>query len=393
MIFYHTLALRNLSKRKIRTSLSALGILLGIAMIVSLVSVSDGLQRLTDDLSRTMGTNILVIQKGVNPATGGYGELDAKVIDNIEKIPGVLFATPLVVGTVEIEDYRSSIPFVGGIAGIIGVDPDKERRSSSEYTKVVAGRSLKSGETDGVLVGIDIVRDSDIKVGSTINVKLVNGENKGEVYEFNVVGIYELGSSGANDLVIDIEQARKMLSMPSYKISFARAVPENPAQSEEIERKIKMLVPGVDPSFGRMVVKQLSSFTDTLRVATWVIAGLAAIIGGIGIANSMIMSVAERTKEFGILKAVGWKSSEIVLLVITECLIISSFGALMGIGLGLFVSYGLLPKLVGGTFVPYVGVFTIVEAFFFALFLGVLGGILPARRAAGLDPVEAFRAE
>lgn len=390
---YYLLAAKNLAKKKVRSLLSALGILLGVAMIVSLVSVSDGLQRMTDDLSSTVGMNIIVVQKGIGMfSAGSYGELDTKILDDLEKIPGVLFSAPLIVGTVEIEDYRSSVPFVGSLAGVMGVDPEKERRSNSEYTKIVAGRMLRDGEEDGAIVGVDIVRDSDIRVGSAMKVKVSSGANKGKEYEFTVVGIYEIGSSGANDIIVDIDQARKMLSIPSYKMSFARAIPENPVMSEEIERKIKMLIPGVDPSFGRAMIKQLSTFTDTLRTATWVIAGLAAIIGGLGIANSMIMSVAERTKEFGILKAVGWKSSEILALVIVECVMISGFGAILGIGLGLFVTFFALPAIIGNTFIPYVSAFTIAQAFLFAVFLGVLGGIMPAKRAASLDPVEAFRA-
>lgn len=389
---YWLLALRNISKRKVRSALSALGILLGVAMIVSLVSVSDGLQKLTDNFSRTLGSNILIVQKGSMPQTGSYGELDVRVLEDLEKIPGVLFAAPLVIGTGTLEDYRSSTAFVGSLVGIIGIDSEKETRSNSEYTKVSAGRAIRPDSGDEAMVGVEVARDGDFKVGDTAKIKLSKGPNKGKVYSYTIVGIYETGS-GDNDVIIDIGEAREILGIPENRITFARAIPENPARSEEIERKIKMLIPGVDPSFGRSVVNQLSSFTNTLKVATWVIAGLAAIIGGLGIANSMVMSVAERTKEFGILKAVGWRSNEIVYLVLAECLIISSFGALLGIGLGLLVTYGAIPRLVGSAFSPYASYWTIGQAFLFALFLGVLGGILPAKRAASLDPVEAFRAE
>jgi putative ABC transport system permease protein len=390
---YPLLALRNLQRRKMRTFLSALGILIGVAMIISLVSVSDGLKKTTADFSKSMGNTIFVVAEGLtgSPMTRHN---DVSVVDEIEKIPGVEVVAPLVMVLGQVEGGSSSQASSGGAffggqnnVAIVGIDPLKEKRISSDYTKIASGRFIRADDRDSIVLGATTAGVFNKKVGDSITVKIKNDK-----YTYDVVGIFQTGNSEADTgLVLPITEVQRIASLPSYQINAVRVLPVDTGETEALQRKIKLLVNGVDPSYATALFKTLTSFTDTLQLVTWVIAGIAAFIGGIGITNTMIMSVMEQTKELGILKAVGWHESDILSHVLTESLLISGVGALGGVLLGSGMVLLVLPLVFKGAFSAVLTVPTVLEAVVFALGLGLVGGLLPAKRAADLDPVEAFR--
>jgi len=381
---YPAFALKNISRRKLRSFLSTLGILLGVALIVSLASISDGLEKTMEDVSKQIGGTIYVVEAGKFGNTFA-SRVSSSQIEQIEKIPGVKTVAPVSIALAEMEGYVGAYSFIGDFVYLTGVLPDKEKQANSMFTKMLSGRFVSRGETKGAVLGSSLTEKTGKKVGDLIKVKA-----RGTWHEFSVVGIFESASDDDDHVILDMAVYKKITGEPPLEYNLVGVVPTSDALSGTIERKIKILLPTLDPSYARAAIQSAQTFTSTLKIATWVIAGIAALIGGLGIANAMIMSVSERTKDFGILKAVGWKNSDIVGIVVLESVIISSVGAIMGIALGLLVSKGLLPIIIR-QFETDVSIMTIVQAFLFALILGVGGAIAPAKRAADLDPVAAFR--
>lgn len=380
-----TIALKNIARRKMRSFLSMLGILMGVALIVSLASVSDGLDKTMKDVSEQLGDTIYVVQAGKFGNTFS-SKVDASEIEQIEKIPGVRLVSPLSIAMVDMDGYVGPYSFIGNKVYLTGIDPEKEEQTASQFTKIIAGRNVVAGETEGAVLASSLANAINKRVGDLVKIKA-----RGTEYEFTVVGIMETqAKSGDDHFIVDMPVYKKITGEPAGEYNMVGVVPTGSGLSEQIERKIKLLLPGLDPSYARAALKSVESFSSTLRIATWVIAGIAALIGGLGIANSMIMSVAERTRDFGILKAVGWRNSDIVSIVVIESVILSAIGAVGGILVGLLVAKVILPAIIT-QFTPEVSLMTVVLAFLYAVALGVGGAILPARRAAGLDPVQAFR--
>jgi putative ABC transport system permease protein len=363
-------------------------VMIGVAMIISLVSVAQGLKKSANDFTSQIGNNIVIAQEG-NFGPPMTSNLDDTTLEQIEKIPGVKVASPIVIVAVKVAgSQRQGMISDGGSTGLVGVDPLKNKQTNGDYTKIVAGSFLSQGDRKMLVIGAKIAGDLNKKVGDLLKISY-----KGTEYEFEIKGIYQTDSGEDTELITTIEEARIVGSLPKYRINMITVVPENPAMQESLERRIKLTVPGVDPTYGKALASTLTTFTSTLQLATWVIAGIAAIIGGVGIMNTMVMSVMEQTKEIGILKAVGWRGQDVLSIILAESVGISAIGALFGVAIGLLTCLVILPPVFSGFVVPEVTVEIVAQAVAFALVLGVIGGFLPAKRAADMDPIEAFRSE
>ncbi len=384
------LATRNLLRRKSRTILSAIGIILGVAMIISLVSVAQGLRNSAESFANQIGNNIVISQAN-NFGPPMTSSLDESLVEEIEKIPGARVVSPVVIVPVKTRDKTGRKGFFASEnqLGLVGVDASRESQASSDYTKIAAGRFLRRDDKERVVLGATVAANLGKRVGDDLEFK-----QRGREFSFEIVGIYETGDEEADqDVVTTLAEARRVGDIPKTRVNLITVVPSNPGQSEALERKIKLLIPGVDPSYGRTYANLLSTFTGTLQIATWVIAGIAAFIGGIGIMNTMVMSVIEQTKEIGVLRACGWKRGDILLIILAESVGISLVGGILGGVLGIVVTLWILPAIFKGVLSPVVTPLIVSQAFFFALALGIFGGFLPAKRASDLDPVEAFRNE
>ncbi len=385
----HTLAYKNLFRRKMRTFLSILGITIGIAMIVALVSISEGLKVTTNTLAGSMGTNMWISEKSGGGALAGMGmltsTLDISKMEKVESMPGIEAVAAEIWFMAELEGYDGGA--AGNIVGVLGLDSEQAKKIGAIYaTKISSGRFFRTNEQNVVVLGKKLVVGSSAKIGDKMTLRY-----GGEEYKFTVVGIYETGQIEADDgFVIQLKEARSIKDMPASKISVIEAKPENPEIVDTISRRLKLSLGDVDVTYPRQIVEQFASFIDTIKLVTYVITGIAALIGGIGVANTMIMSVLEQTKEIGVLKAVGWYSSDVLKMVIFESMIISSIGALAGIALGSSVAVFVLPAVFKGTLTPVVTSGLLFNSLMFALVIGVGGGIYPAMKAAKLDPVVAF---
>jgi putative ABC transport system permease protein len=402
------MALGALRVNKLRTALTMLGIIIGVAAVIAMVSVGRGAQKRIAEQIHSMGSNLIIVSPGASTSGGirwGLGsqqtltEDDARAIA-IEVSP-VEVAAPTVRGPVQAVHGN-----LNWSTWLHGVTP--EYLEAREWG-VASGKMFGAEDVDaatkvavlGDTVWRSLFTDSD-PVGQTIRIRNV---------PLTVVGVLE--SKGQNAAGQDQDDAvliplstakRKVLgvnrSNPRAIVSVAVRVRDATLMSEASDqirallRQRHRLQPGQDDDFQvRILAELFVAQEESAGVLTTLLAAIASVsllVGGIGIMNIMLVSVAERTREIGLRMAVGARGRDICTQFLVEAVTLSALGGLIGIGLGILVS------LVIGAMAQWsteVSVQTVAMAFAFAGGLGVFFGFYPAQKAARLDPIEALRRE
>ncbi|MGD2247828.1 MAG: ABC transporter permease [Candidatus Methanofastidiosia archaeon] len=368
------IAINNTLRRKSRTFLTLLGISLGVAAIVALVSMSLGLKTNAIDVMGKVAGDITVMEEG---QMFTMSTLTEDTMDQIERVSGVKMVAP----TVMLMDMSKGFTTAGTEAR--GVDPDLEERFSSSSWDIIDGRPLRNTDTYGTMVGTVLADQLNIRTGQTITYM---GE------DFKVLGIITFGNTLLDQAYyIHIDTAREIANQPLDYVTMIRVKVSKPGTEEEVAKRINLTVPGVEARSSAAMSEQISEFLSIIEKVTWAISALAAIVGGVGIANTMLMSVIERTKEIGVFKAVGWSNADVMKTILMEGLLLGFLGGIAGVLLGyiaVIVVQEQVPEF-AATITPLL----VAEAMGFAMSLGVIGGIYPAYRAAHLDPVVALKME
>ena len=408
------LSFNNLVNRKLRSWLTILGIIIGVAAVVALVSVGEGMQASVTERLGSLGANTITITAGRIRAFGGFGQevgasqasgnLTESDLRIVKTTPGVLYANGLVSG-------REDVSFAGQTvsASIQGVDTSVWR--FMETTGLESGRYLSEGDTYVAVVGNRIANDV-FKQQITLNRQItIGGVN------FRVVGILEsAGFIGQEDSSIFIPKdvARNILTdLTANQLSSITVQTTDSSNSEDVAAQIeKMLMitrhvtnqtKDFTVSSAQAIMETVNSITQTITLFLGGIAGISLLVGGIGIANTMFMSVMERTRLIGVLKALGATDSEVIKLFLTESALMGLVGGLIGAFIGFLIS-GIISELglraagigggVGmGGFTTVVTPQLVLFAIGFSVFTGMVSGLLPARMASKLEPVEALRYE
>ncbi|MCK4433711.1 MAG: ABC transporter permease [Methanomicrobia archaeon] len=369
---------KNILRRKARTFLSLLGIMIGVSAIVALVGVSNGLRSSAFDVMGNLTGDISVTTSGtfftVEP-------MDESVIDEIRDIKGVKYVAPVVI----IFDIEA---MTGGGQGpssfeVYGIDPVAEKLIGTSATDVKVGRELRVGDRYKMIVGSMYAKMEDLKVGSKV---MFYDE------QFEIVGIMETGNFIMDQMrAIPIDIAREVAEIDPNIIHMVRVKVEKPGTEKEVALRINLIVPNIEATTSSEQTEQISEFLDMIQTMTWAISAIAAIVGGIGIMNTMLMSVIERTKEIGVFKAVGWSNNDVLKMILLEGFLLGLFGGILGIGGGKLTTIAFASFLRG--FQADITLVLVGEAMLFAVSLGVFGGIYPAYKAASIDPIDALRNE
>ncbi len=368
------IVVNNVMRRKARTFLTLLGISLGVAAIVALVSLSIGLKSNALDIMGKVAGDITVMEEDQMYTTSTLTE---DLMRQIANINGVQMVAP----TVMLIDMTKGFTNPGAEAR--GVDPDMEERFSSGSWDIIEGRALRTSDTYSAMAGTVLADQLNLKVGQNI-------EYMGE--DFKIVGVLTFGNTLLDQAYyINIRTAREIAHRSPDYVNMIRVKVSKPGTEEEVAKRINLTVPGVEAMSSEVMSEQVGEFLGIIETVTWAISALAAIVGGVGIANTMLMSVIERTKEIGVLKAVGWSNADVMRTVLMEGLILGFLGGIIGVLIG-FVAVIAVQDLVPG-FAGKITVLLITEAMIFAMSLGVVGGIYPAYRAANLNPVVALKTE
>jgi len=399
---YFKLALKNLRKRKMRTWLTMLGIFISIATIFILISLSLGLQDVVEEQFRTLGVDKFFVQ----PSTGFLGPpgsiggvlLTKKDVDNILEVRGVKDLSYFVAGNAKVEFAGITKYYI-----VWGVPSESLDVYVESGIKIEEGRLLEKGD------GYSVVLGNHHKTKNLFGRPI----NKGDKITINekdvrVRGILKLIGNPDDDrmVLMDIESFREIFDIPERVDWIMIQVEEGEdvvEVSERVEEKLRKARGETKDTqeFSIMTPEELlSSFENILKIITAFLAGIAAIsllVGAIGIANTMYTSVLERTREIGVMKAIGAQNKDILIIFLIESgllgLVGGIVGVLLGIGIGKAIEYIAINNL--GTNLLQVSFpwWLIIGCLAFSFIIGAVSGVFPARQASKTNVVDALRYE
>ncbi len=390
-----SMAAEGVKERKFRFALNLIGILIGCTAVTGLVSLTQGLNEEVSSQLGTFGpTNLMIIPGQLEHGAGFMGNtLSWRDLDIIEKIPKVDVSTPII-GTKLVEVNVRGKEFY---SYVYGVEP--EYFKIFQTWKVDDGRSLMRGDNAAMVIGSRVAKPPDedeaiIDVGDRVKITVTVGGEEKEM-TFRVVGIMKeiggtFGGEDDNSITIPYRVAQQLFEVGGefdYIAASAESMEDMDGIMERIEEKLGDSVTVMSYENIKDMVGQVMGTIETVLAG---IAGISLIVAGVGIINTMTISVMERTKEIGILKAIGAKSRDILLLFLTETLLTGLVGGLLGALFGFFLS-----RMVGGYINMPVStpLNLLIGVTCFAILTSAISGLYPSWRAANLHPVEALRAE
>ena len=394
------LAVKNIRKRKLRSWLTILGIVIGIAAVVALISLGQGLRTAVNAQFGALDTDVLTLQnKGTGfgpPGSTVVEKLTDRDIKVLGQIQGIDKIIPRLIRLVKVDyDNKVVYKYVLNLPG----EKDLLEKVYGNLPELLDGKLLETGEKGKVVLGYDFVNDysGKIRVGDKLLV-----QDK----EFEVKGILKnSGSFTINSVVFMQEKEMKELLNIEDEWDFIVIRIKNPDEieslAEEIERKIrdnrneKIGEESFDVQTPLQSLAAVDTILTIINIIVSGIAGISLLIGGLGVMNTMYTSVLERTREIGTMKAIGAKNSRILELFLIESglvgLIGGLVGALIGSGMALGVSSVANSFFGENIFAVNVSWQIFFGAVAFSFVLGILSGTLPAYQASRLNPVEALR--
>ena len=396
-------SIRALSRNKMRSFLTALGIIIGVSAVIAMVSIGQGAKTAVEDRFQSMGTNLLFVRAGsrsfhgVHSGSGGFNTLtadDAKAIE--ERCPAVKYASPSVQSREQVvygnKNWNTSITGCG--------DKFTEIRNWVVEEGVFFDENMVKAQAKVCVLGSEVKKslfENEDAVGKIIRIKKI---------PFRVLGVFKSkGEAGGwfnpDDMIAaPYTTVQKRLrgidfisSIDISAVSSASAA-EAQQQIEELLRIRHRIAPGADDDFQ---VGNMSEIAEgaaaTAKILTILLGGIASVsllVGGIGIMNIMLVSVTERIREIGIRMSVGAREKDILLQFLAEAVVLSVLGGIIGIVVGAIASR-LISHFAGWSTLVSLG--SILLAFRFSGSVGVFFGFYPARKASKLDPIEALRYE
>ncbi len=401
---YFSYAFKNLKHRKVRTWLTMIGIVIGIAAVVSIISLGQGLEDMVTGQFEDMGADKITILPGSSLMSMGMAtiSLNQKDYDAIRQVSGVESVAGLLYSSKRIE-YKedSEYTFVVGLP----LDSDSKKVfDSMQNFELDFGRDLKDGDNNVVVVGSSVAQDDKIfKKGVSLGSKITI-----DSVDFKVVGVLKTLGNEQDDrsVYVNIEQLRELIdNKDKYDMFFVQAksnfdVSEVADDITDALRKSRDLKEG-EEDFNVQTTEQIQeSFGTIFSIVQWFLIGIASIsivVGGIGIMNTMYTSVLERTYEIGIMKAIGARNKDILMLFVIEAGTLGAVGGIIGMIIG--GGFAKIIELVAKNALPadllsaHLSVELLGGAVLFSFIVGMASGAFPAKQAASLKPVDALRWE
>lgn len=393
-----------LSANKARSGLTVLGIVIGIGSVIAMVSIGQGASgQITSNIER-LGSNLLTVSPGfaqqgggvVSAGRGSAQTLKNEDVDVLKEISGVAYVSPERQGRYQIVASGNNTN-----STVIGISPDYAtvRNISVENGSFISEANLRSMGRVAVLgptVAQDLFGEGNDPIGKTIRINRLN---------FKVVGVLVakgsagLGFNPDDTVYVPLTTMQKVLAGGEYLSSIAISVETKdlmPQVQQEATLALadKHRVDPASPDFSILsqsdILGTLTQVTDTFTIFLAAVAGISLIVGGIGIMNMMLTTVTERTREIGLRKSIGAKKKDISMQFLTEAVMLTFLGGIIGVILGWAISI-LVSKFAG--IATQVSIQSIFLAFGVSAAIGIIFGYYPARRAAGLNPMEALRYE
>ena len=402
------IALRSIGANKLRSGLTMLGIIIGVMAVITMLSIGRGMQNTVTQQISSIGTNLLFVRPG-NTQQGGVrqqesqGTLTLGDADALMSVPNVVAVAPQV-------DGFGQVAYMGNnaVGRIVGVTPEYQNTLNAN---VAAGEFISAAQVQAraavVVLGAGMATtlfDTADPIGQSVR---INGQN------FRVIGVME-PKGGTGFLNTDMQIYVPITTAASRLIGNQRfrggdvvstinvKITDTSVQDAVVqdisnvlrERHRVLFQDDFTIQSQQDILNTLNQITDAFTIFLGGIAGISLIVGGIGIMNIMLVSVTERTREIGIRKAVGARKRDILVQFLTEAMVLSLFGGLIGLLLGIGIA-----RLISGINLGTTTLQTVVDldamllALSFSLGVGLFFGIYPANRAAGLHPIDALRYE
>jgi putative ABC transport system permease protein len=367
------LILKNLLRRRTRTVLSTLGIALGIAAIVAFNAVGRGFKESLDRYMRSSGAEVLVVNRSAMAPE--YSRISKEEVDAVRALPGVEHLSP---GTFTIISGRvlkkPKIKFLT----VFGREPGD--RLVQKFKPGMEGRLFQA--EDEMILGQDSARDLELKPGDTL--ELLHRPMK-------VVGVYKsdvkFESAGCVVPSKMIQEEMKMGDAVGLFWLYLKPGTDWKAVRDAVEQKC--------PNLAAIQTGEFTTYYNQLDYIdwfVWIVSLISVVVGGLGVLNTMLMSVSERTREIGTLRAVGWSRGQILRLILSEGMVISVVGGILGVLMGTFGAETLIHWAPRGLDTRY-SVLLVTQGFLVAVALGFFGALYPAWQASRLSPIEALKYE
>jgi putative ABC transport system permease protein len=399
---YFVLALGNLKHRGVRSWLTILGVFIGIAAVVALITLGNGLRDAVTGQFSTLSADRLTIlnaETGMGPpGSTAIKKLNEHDVEVITKVNGVDETIPRLLRIVKME-FNKNANF-----GYLLSVPNDEKQAKTSWEgldiSIEKGRLLKTEDSKKIVLGAGIAKDffdKEVKIGNKIIIK---------DSAFEVVGVLEKSSSVRNNYVVLINEKdiKELLNiddeydMLSVKVSDSKEIEAVADKIKNALRKDRKEKIGEEDFSVQTPLQAISGVNTILDIINLIVAGIAAIsliIGGIGIANTMYTSVLERTKEIGVMKSIGAKNKEILYIFIIESGLLGLIGGIIGAVLGIGIAFGIsaIANFAFGSEILKVTLeyHLIFGSIAFAFVIGLLSGLMPSFQASKLKPVDALR--
>jgi putative ABC transport system permease protein len=377
------LAFKNIRTNKLRSSLTMLGLIIGISSVIILVGIGTGTsQNITSQVS-SLGTNILTVSTNADKA------LKLEDMAKIEQLPGVASTAPYT-------NVSTTVAKGGTTAGMVSVVGIDENYLGIRNYTLAAGRNISfidvQNKNKVCVIGTDVSQslfNNQNPVGQTIK---LGGDN------YTVIGLLasqgsSLGTNADSTVLLPLTTAKYLAGSSDIKTLFIKADNENSVNLAQLATE-NFLRTTLDASSDDIrvttqesMLNTMQSIQNTLILLLAGIASISLVVGGIGVMNVMLVSVTERTKEIGIRKSLGARRTDILVQFLIEAVVLCFLGGTIGILAG--IGIGSAANLLGYSFAASFNV--VALAFGFAVLVGLVFGIFPAYRASKLNPIEALR--
>lgn len=391
---FRNLILKNIFRNKSRSLLAIIGIAIGVAAVVGLGMVTDNLSKSTENaLTAGAGDFSVIAATGPNNGGGPPGGMGGDQVINqskvteISKITGVGSAVGVLRTSVDLSnstntttnstsgpsDFRS-------MTSIIGIDS-----SSISMDDIVITNGSVYSNNDEVIIGKTAAQEMNKTVGDSISIS-----NK----TFEISGIYETGNFMDDRGIAMSLDSLQNLTNKTGEVSLIIVKASNGTDATSLATKIQNNYPNeLTTSTSLSGMDRMNNGLDVINSGSWAVSLLAMLVGGIIVIITMLKAVAERTREIGVLRAVGWTQKRIIAMIMGESVFLSLIAVFVGLVIGVGIVELLSVTNVLRGIMPAFSIFLFLKGIGVALLLGILGGIYPAYRASRLSPTEALRYE
>ncbi|MEM4166264.1 MAG: ABC transporter permease [Candidatus Bilamarchaeaceae archaeon] len=397
-------AIQNMKSASLRSWLTIIGVIVGVIALICIMAVSEGVQQEIKNQLSAFGQNMMFVVPVNLEGSGASittlfgapstsGKLTERDVQAVESVPGVKEVSKMIIGraSVNFKDKGVASPVYASDANVFEIFKDD--------FKLESGRYYRDGERNVVVVGNDVKTKlfgkRGVEIGSTL---VINGKN------FRVVGILEKfkGSFRQSDdamILVPYEDGKELFSkqLAKNEVTIIYAEVYEGYNTKEIKERIEERIASnhkvslddkdfsvVTPDFVENLVGNVFFLLSSFLI---VVTLISSVVAAIGVSNTMFMAVLERTREIGVLKAMGATEKDIMLIFIIESALIGLIGGLIGLA----IAYGIL-QLIQSFGVPvWLRLRIIGFSILFSMLVGAIAGAIPARQAAKLDPVEALR--